>query len=43
MPTMSYVHGASSVPLLGETISQNLRRTANRVPDQEALFVPYQD
>jgi hypothetical protein len=24
MPTMSYAHGASDVPLLGETITQNL-------------------
>jgi fatty-acyl-CoA synthase len=42
MSTMSYVHGASNVPLLGETISQNLRRTAGRFPDREALVVPYQ-
>ena len=39
---MSYTHGASDVQLLGETISQNLRRTANRVPESEALVVPYQ-
>ena len=42
MSTMSYTHGASNVALLGETISQNLRRTAHRVPDREALVVPYQ-
>jgi fatty-acyl-CoA synthase len=42
MPTMSYAHGASDVPLLGETITQNLRRTVRRVPDREALVVPYQ-
>jgi fatty-acyl-CoA synthase len=42
MSTLSYVHGASSVPLLGETISQNVRRTARRFPDREALVVPYQ-
>jgi fatty-acyl-CoA synthase len=42
MSTMSYSHGASHVPLLGETISQNLRRTADRVPDHEALVAPYQ-
>ena len=39
---MSYVHGASSVPLLGQTIGENLRRTAERVPDREALVVPFQ-
>src|SRR5258708_33943187 len=37
MPEMSYVHGASDVPLLGETIFQNLRRTASRFGDHEAL------
>ena len=42
MVAMSYVHGASAVPLLGETISQNLRRTARRVPESEALVVPHQ-
>jgi fatty-acyl-CoA synthase len=42
MPTMSYAHGASDIPLLGETISQNLRRTAARAPDTEALVVPHQ-
>ncbi|HEX8909038.1 MAG TPA: AMP-binding protein, partial [Anaeromyxobacteraceae bacterium] len=39
---MSYVHGASGVPLLGQTIGENLRRTAERVPDREALVVPFQ-
>jgi fatty-acyl-CoA synthase len=33
----SYEHGASEVPLLGETIGENLARTAARVPDHEAL------
>jgi fatty-acyl-CoA synthase len=42
MPTLSYAHGASDVPLLGETITQSLRRTVRRVPDREALVVPYQ-
>ena len=42
MPTPSYAHGASDVPLLGETIIQNLRQTARRVPDHEALVVPHQ-
>ena len=42
MPSMSYAHGVSDIPLLGETISQNLRRTAGRYPDNEALVVPHQ-
>ena len=42
MQEMSYVNGASDVPLLGEPIFQNLRRTAGRVPDKEALVVASQ-
>ena len=38
-PASSYVHGATDIPLLGETIGQNLDRTAARVPDTEALVV----
>src|SRR5215216_5418289 len=38
----SYVHGASLVPLLGETIGQNLDRTAARVPDNDALVSVHQ-
>ncbi len=37
---ISYVHGARDVPLLGETLGQNLDRTAARVPDSPALIVP---
>ncbi len=33
----SYSHGASGVPLLGETIGANLRRIAATYPDREAL------
>jgi fatty-acyl-CoA synthase len=33
----SYAHGASDVPLLGETIGANLAATAARLPDHEAL------
>jgi len=43
MPEMSYVHGASDVALLGETIFQNLRRTASRFGDREALVAAHQD
>jgi len=42
MDELSYVHGASSVPLLGETIFQNLRRTAALHGDREALVVAHQ-
>jgi fatty-acyl-CoA synthase len=43
MHAPSYVSGPSTVPLLGETIGENLRRTVERVPDTEALVVPYQN
>jgi fatty-acyl-CoA synthase len=33
----SYAAGTSTVPLLGETIGDNLARTASRVPDSESL------
>jgi fatty-acyl-CoA synthase len=36
------VHGASDVPLLGEPIFQNLRRTAARFGDREALVAAHQ-
>ncbi|HEY2705219.1 MAG TPA: AMP-binding protein [Candidatus Dormibacteraeota bacterium] len=39
MPAPSYVHGAHPVPLLGETIGENLRRTVQRFADREALVV----
>jgi fatty-acyl-CoA synthase len=39
----SYSHGTSSVRLLGQTIGQNLRDTARRFPDRDALIVPYQN
>lgn len=39
MTTLSYVHGASTIPLLGETIGENLRHTVERVGDSEALVV----
>jgi fatty-acyl-CoA synthase len=37
MTSASYSHGASLTPLLGETISANLRRTVERCGEQEAL------
>jgi fatty-acyl-CoA synthase len=42
MAAPSYVHGASSVPLLGETIGDNLRRTVERFGDRDALVVRHQ-
>jgi len=39
---LSYVHGANAVPLLGETIFGNLRRTAERFGKREALVVAHQ-
>src|SRR5688500_17306116 len=40
---LSYAHGTSHVPLLGETIGENLRRTADRHGDREALVVRSQN
>ncbi|HJZ55881.1 MAG TPA: AMP-binding protein [Gemmataceae bacterium] len=42
MPALSYAHGASPVPLLGETIGENLRRTVEHFGDREALVVRHQ-
>ncbi|WP_394826058.1 AMP-binding protein [Pendulispora albinea] len=39
MTRPSYAHGASDIPLLGETIGENLRRTVERVPGRDALVV----
>jgi fatty-acyl-CoA synthase len=35
----SYAHGTSPIPLLGETIGENLRRTVERHADRDALVV----
>ncbi len=42
MSVPSYAHGASDVPLLGETIGANLRRTVERVGGSEAVVVRHQ-
>lgn len=42
MAALSYSHGTSPIPLLGETIGENLRRTVERVGDHEALVVRHQ-
>jgi fatty-acyl-CoA synthase len=39
---MSYLHGASPVPLLGETIGENLDRTVARFPDHDAVISVHQ-
>ncbi len=43
MRTLSYLHGASTTPLLGETIGANLRGAVERWPDRDALVVRSQD
>ena len=43
MKAISYVHGASSVPLLGETIGQNLKRITSSFPDREILVSVHQN
>jgi fatty-acyl-CoA synthase len=40
--SLSYAHGGSAVPLLGETIGANLERTVDRYPDNEALVSRHQ-
>ncbi len=40
---LSYQSGISTIPLKGETIGQNLRRTVEMFPDREALISPYQN
>lgn len=43
MTSLSYAHGPSSVPLLGETIAANFRRSVERFPDREALVIRHQN
>jgi fatty-acyl-CoA synthase len=40
---LSYTHGVSSVPLLGETIGAALVRAASQFPDRDALVVRHQN
>jgi fatty-acyl-CoA synthase len=40
--SLSYAHGGSAVPLLGETIGANLERTDDQYPDNEALVSRHQ-
>ncbi len=39
----SYANGTSTMPLIGQTIGENLAATVARFPDHEALVVPFQD
>jgi fatty-acyl-CoA synthase len=39
---LAYSHGTSTTPLIGQTIGHNLRETARRFPDRDALIVPFQ-
>ncbi len=39
---LSYVYGASQVPLLGQTIGGNLKSTVEKFPNQEALVCVHQ-
>jgi fatty-acyl-CoA synthase len=43
MPLPSYVHGASNVPLIGETIGVHFDRIVARFPEREALVVRHQN
>ncbi|MBI5705878.1 MAG: AMP-binding protein [Armatimonadetes bacterium] len=40
--TQSYVHGASTVPLIGDTIGIHFDQAAARWPDREALVIRHQ-
>ncbi len=42
MSALSYAHGASDVPLLGDTIGERLRTSVERFGDREALVVRHQ-
>ncbi|WP_313099140.1 AMP-binding protein [Epilithonimonas sp.] len=41
--SLSYAFGASSIPLLGETIGENLTKTVARFPNNEALVSAHQN
>jgi fatty-acyl-CoA synthase len=43
MTQLSYAHGAGGVPLIGETIGDNLDRIARRVPDADAVVSVHQN
>jgi len=39
---LSYAHGLSALPLVGETLGENLRRTVEQFGNREALVVRHQ-
>src|SRR4051812_38739810 len=43
LPRLSYAHGASTTPLLGQTIGDNLRSTVEKHAEREALVVRHQN
>lgn len=43
MKALSYSNGLGNIPLMGETIGQNLRRTVEKYGDREALVVVSQN
>src|SRR5260370_35515600 len=42
MPQLSYVHGASGTPFIGDTIGVHFDRTAERFGERDALIVRHQ-
>ena len=42
MKKLSYTNGASNIPLLGETIDENLRKTVVKFPNNDALISAHQ-
>lgn len=40
---LSYVYGASNIPLLGQTIGDTLKNTVDKYPNQEALISVHQN
>ena len=40
---LSYAHGDSSAPLLGETIGENLKKTVEKFPKNDALICSHQN
>ena len=42
MKKLSYTNGASNIPLLGETIDENLRKTVVKFPHNDALISAHQ-
>ena len=41
-PALSYASGPSALPLIGRTVGADLEATVDRLPDHEAIVVPFQ-